>query len=86
MCYVVCREINLNAVVVSPTAQHRLEIDGRCIYPKCTVCLMYCPAEGSIVETDTGRSLVPPRRKSGRITSGGPECLELCAIWVLGTF
>ena len=49
MCYVVCREININAVVVSPTAQHFLEIDQRCIYPKCTVCLMYCPAEGSIV-------------------------------------
>ena len=41
MCYVVCREINFNAVVVSPTARHLLEIDERCIYPKCTVCLMY---------------------------------------------
>ena len=60
MCYVVCREINLNAVVVSPTPQHLLEIDQRCIYPKCTVCLMYCPAGGSIVETDSGRSMVPP--------------------------
>lgn len=60
MCYVACREIDINAVVVSATSQHLLEIDDRCTYPKCTVCLMYCPAEGSIVEADTGRSLVPP--------------------------
>lgn len=60
MCYVVCREINLNAVVISPQSQHLYEIDERCIYPKCTVCLMYCPAPGSIVEVSTGRSLVPP--------------------------
>lgn len=60
MCYVVCREININAVVVSSTARHFLEIDERCIYPKCTVCLMYCPAEGSIVETVSGKSMVPP--------------------------
>ena len=60
MCYVVCREINLNAVVVSSSARHFLEIDERCIYPKCTVCLMYCPAEGSIVETVSGKSMVPP--------------------------
>jgi len=60
MCYVVCREIDINAVVVSPTSQHLLEIDERCTYPGCTVCLMYCPAEGSIVETDSGRSMVPP--------------------------
>jgi Pyruvate/2-oxoacid:ferredoxin oxidoreductase delta subunit len=60
MCYVACREININAVAVSPTAQHLLEIDERCIYPKCTVCLMYCPAAGSIVEADSGRSVVPP--------------------------
>lgn len=60
MCYVVCREIDINAVVVAPISQHFLEIDERCTYPGCTVCLMYCPAEGSIVETDTGRSMVPP--------------------------
>jgi MinD superfamily P-loop ATPase len=60
MCYVVCREIDINAVVVSPTSRHLLEIDDRCTYPKCTVCLMYCPAQGSIVEADTGRSMVPP--------------------------
>lgn len=66
MCYVVCREININAVVVSPTSQHLLEIDERCTYPKCTVCLLYCPAEGSIVEAGTGRSLVPPRMPSRR--------------------
>ena len=29
-------------------------------YPTCVVCLMYCPAPGSIVEAETGRSLVPP--------------------------
>ncbi len=60
MCYVVCREIEINAVVVSRTSRHLLEIDERCTYPGCTVCLMYCPAEGSIVETESGRSMVPP--------------------------
>lgn len=60
MCYVVCREININAVVIASDPQHLFEIDDRCIYPGCTVCLTYCPAEGSIVETGTGRSLVPP--------------------------
>src|SRR5438093_11400031 len=59
MCYVVCREININAVVVSPTSQHLLEIDERCIYPKCTDCLMYCPEEGSIVENEH-RTLARP--------------------------
>ena len=34
MCYVVCREININAVVVSATSQHLLEIDDRCTYPE----------------------------------------------------
>ncbi|HKZ08712.1 MAG TPA: hypothetical protein VJU81_24800 [Methylomirabilota bacterium] len=61
MCYVVCREIDLNAVYVAPDSRHRLEIDpGRCRYPGCTACLMYCPAPGSIVEVASGRSLVPP--------------------------
>jgi hypothetical protein len=60
MCYVVCREIDINAVVIAPTTQHFLEIDERCIYPKCTACLMCCPAEGSIDETETRRSMVPP--------------------------
>jgi MinD superfamily P-loop ATPase len=61
MCYVVCREIDLNAVVIAPDPRHRFEIDmGRCLYPGCTACLMYCPAPGSIVETGSGRSLVPP--------------------------
>ena len=60
MCYVVCREIDLNAVVISSDPQHLFEIDERCIYPSCTVCLMYCPAEASIVEIATNRSLVPP--------------------------
>ena len=61
MCYVVCREIELNAVYVAPEPRHRFEIDpGRCLYPACTACLMYCPAPGSIVEAASGRSLVPP--------------------------
>jgi MinD superfamily P-loop ATPase len=60
MCYVACREIDINAVIVSSTPKHLLEIDERCIYPKCTACLMYCPAEGSIVDANSGRSLVPP--------------------------
>jgi MinD superfamily P-loop ATPase len=61
MCYVVCREIELNAVYVAPEPRHRFEIDpGRCLYPGCTACLMYCPAPGSIVEAASGRSLVPP--------------------------
>jgi len=61
MCYAVCREIDLNAVTVAPEPRHLLEIDtARCLYPGCTVCLMYCPAPGSIVEVASGRSLVPP--------------------------
>jgi len=48
MCYVVCREIDINAVVVSPTSQHLLEIDERCTYPRCTVCLMYSPTAGGV--------------------------------------
>lgn len=61
MCYVVCREIDINAVTVAPDPLHRFEIDqARCLYPACTVCLMYCPAPGSIVESGSGRSLVPP--------------------------
>jgi Pyruvate/2-oxoacid:ferredoxin oxidoreductase delta subunit len=61
MCYVVCREIDINAVVIDPGPLHRFEIDlARCLYPGCTVCLPYCPAPGSIVEVQSGRSLVPP--------------------------
>ena len=61
MCYVVCREIDLNAVYVAPEPRHRFEIDpARGLYPGCTACLMYCPAPGSIVEAASGRSLVPP--------------------------
>ena len=61
MCYVVCRDIDINAVVIEPDPRHRFEIDmQRCQYPGCTVCLMYCPAPGSIVETASRRSLVPP--------------------------
>ena len=61
MCYVVCREIDLNAVYVAGEPRHRFEIDpARCLYPGCTACLMYCPAPGSLVEAVSGRSLVPP--------------------------
>ena len=61
MCYVVCREIDLNAVYVAPEPLHRFEIDPRrCQYPGCTACLMYCPAPDSIIEVASGRSLVPP--------------------------
>ena len=61
MCYVACRELNLNAVYVALEPLHRLEIDPhKCTYPVCTVCLAYCPAEGSIVEAESGRWLVPP--------------------------
>ncbi len=61
MCYIVCRELDINAVYVALDPLHRIEIDlDACTYPGCTACLMYCPAEGSIVEAATGRSLVPP--------------------------
>jgi MinD superfamily P-loop ATPase len=61
MCYIVCREIDINAVYVALEPLHRIEIDiDACTYPGCTACLMYCPAEGSIVEAATGRSMVPP--------------------------
>jgi len=29
-------------------------------HERCTACLMYCPAEGSIIEVESDRSLVPP--------------------------
>ena len=51
MCYIVCREIDINAVYVALEPLHRIEIDiDKCTYPGCTACLMYCPAEGSIIE------------------------------------
>jgi MinD superfamily P-loop ATPase len=61
MCYIVCRELDINAVYVAHEPLHRIEIDPQaCTYPGCTACLMYCPAAGSIVELETGRSMVPP--------------------------
>src|SRR5438105_11775549 len=61
MCYIVCREIDINAVYVALEPLHRIEIDmDKCTYPGCTACLMYCPAEGSIIEVESGRSMVPP--------------------------
>src|SRR4030081_1760315 len=67
MCYIVCREIDINAVYVALEPLHRIEIDlQKCTYPGCTACLMYCPAEGSIVEVTTGRSMVPPPPRCGR--------------------
>jgi hypothetical protein len=61
MCYIVCRAIDINAVFVALEPLHRIEIDAAaCTYPACTACLYYCPAAGSIVESESGRSLVPP--------------------------
>ncbi len=59
MCYLVCRELDINAVYVALEPRHRIEIDpNRCTYPVCTACLAYCPAEGSIIEAESGRSMV----------------------------
>src|SRR5205807_8765704 len=61
MCYIVCRELDINAVYVALEPLHKIEIDlDKCTYPGCTACLMYCPAAGSIVEAASGRSMVPP--------------------------
>lgn len=61
MCYVACQAIDLNAVYIALEPLHRHEIDSeKCKYPKCTVCLFYCPAPGSIIEAETGRWMVPP--------------------------
>jgi MinD superfamily P-loop ATPase len=63
MCYIVCREIDINAVYVALEPLHRIEIDiDKCTYPGCTACLMYCPAEGSIVEVEWSH----PRLRHGR--------------------
>ena len=54
-------------VYVALEPLHRIEIDpDACTYPGCTACLMYCPAEGSIVEAETGRSMVPPPPEAWR--------------------
>src|SRR6185312_2415488 len=67
MCYIVCRELDINAVYVAHDPLHRIEIDPEaCTYPGCTACLMYCPAAGSIVELDSGRSVVPPPPEAWR--------------------
>src|ERR671934_2538459 len=69
MCYIVCRELDINAVYVALEPLHRIEIDlDACTYPGCTACLMYCPAAGSIVEAATGRSMVPPPPEAWRET------------------
>jgi len=61
MCYIVCRELDINAVYVALEPLHRIEINAEaCTYPGCTACLMYCPAAGSIVEVETDRAVVPP--------------------------
>jgi MinD superfamily P-loop ATPase len=61
MCWIVCRELDINAVHVALEPMHRIEIDpDLCTYPGCTACLLYCPAAGSIIEAETGRPLVPP--------------------------
>jgi len=59
MCYVVCREISFNAVIIDTAETHLHEIDiDRCVYPRCAVCLMYFLADGSIVEAETGKFLI----------------------------
>ncbi len=64
MCYVVCRELDINAVYVALEPQHKIEIDpDACTYPVCTACLSYCPAPASIREIETGRSVVPPPKE-----------------------
>ena len=65
MCYIVCREIDINAVYVALEPLHRIEIDlQKCTYPgwrhlyevqpaRCTgcgECLEYCPAPGALVQ------------------------------------
>src|SRR5207302_1661277 len=61
MCYIVCRELDINAVYVALEPLHRIEIDlDACTYPGCTACLMYCPAAGSMVEEASYAS--DPRR------------------------
>jgi MinD superfamily P-loop ATPase len=45
MCYVACEEIGINAVYIDLEPRHRFEIDDKCTYPGCVVCLMYCPAD-----------------------------------------
>jgi hypothetical protein len=48
MCYLACRALDINAGCVALELQHKIEIDTRkCTYPTCTVCLAYCPAQGS---------------------------------------
>ena len=55
MCLIACEEIGINAVYLELEPRHRHEIDvHKCTYPGCVVCLMYCPAPGSIVEAETG--------------------------------
>ena len=67
MCYIVCRELDINAVYVALEPLHRIEIDATtCTYPGCTACLMYCPAEGAIIEAESGRSMVPPPLETWR--------------------
>src|SRR5229473_3105693 len=40
MCYIVCRELDINAVYVALEPLHRIEIDlDACTYPGCTACL-----------------------------------------------
>ena len=59
LCREVCPESAIRPTLLEPL--HRIEIDiDKCTYPGCTACLMYCPAEGSIIEVESGRSLVPP--------------------------
>src|SRR5438045_4597999 len=77
MCYIVCRELDINAVYVALEPLHRIEIDlDACTYPGCTACLMYCPAAGSIVEAATGRSMVPPPADARQSCRGGTPSIR----------
>ena len=77
MCYIVCRELDINAVYVALEPLHRIEIDpDACTYPGCTACLMYCPAAGSIVEIDSGRSMVPYIDTMCSVASRGLNCAQ----------
>lgn len=47
MCYIACRDIDINAVYVALEPLHRIEIDAeKCTYPGCTVCLVRCARKG----------------------------------------
>ena len=65
--YAICNSCGLCREVCSDSAIRPKLLEPRHLYEvrpaKCTGCgdcLDYCPAEGSIVEVESGRSMVPP--------------------------